>query len=245
MSTSCRFGCRLNIHRFIFDCVGLLEPNPPAGVVGQRQGDFLDKSPVHHRAVDYTFLIFHPTYHLTPVQKSGTSAALCIFCWRLDQSCCSSRSVPGFAGQHICPPPLPIAPSQSYPSFAMSTTLPPFSWCGPERRRGTESETEGKQKFVCTTNAGTNRAAGEVRWGGGPLFTAIGAPWWNQRARHLGAGERFECGTATTARSGSASALCSCGAQVSVLLSVLFQTSLHIPASGAAAADKGQERPSR
>lgn len=78
---------------------------------------------------------------------------------------------------------------------------------------------------------------------------------WNQRVRHLAAGERFDCGTETTARrlravSGSASALCSCGAHVSLLLSVLFQTSLHIPPSGAAAAaaaaaDKAPERPSR
>lgn len=67
---------------------------------------------------------------------------------------------------------------------------------------------------------------------------------WNQHPSHLTLGERFECGTATTACklcivSCSASTLCSCGAHFS-LLSALFQTSLHI-----APADKAPERPAR
>lgn len=47
---------------------------------------------------------------------------------------------------------------------------------------------------------------------------------WNQHRSHLTLGERFECGTATTACrlcivSCSASSLCSCGAHFSLLLS--------------------------
>lgn len=76
------------------------------------------------------------------------------------------------------------------------------------------------------------------------LFSARCA-MWNQRVSHLALGELFECDTATTACrlctvSCSASGLCSCGAHFSLLLSALFQTSLHITP-----ADKAPERPSR
>lgn len=68
---------------------------------------------------------------------------------------------------------------------------------------------------------------------------------WNQHPLRLTLGECFECGTATTACrlcivSCSASSLCSCGAHFSLLLSALFQTSLHITP-----ADKAPERPAR
>ncbi len=68
---------------------------------------------------------------------------------------------------------------------------------------------------------------------------------WNQHLSHLKLGECFDCGTATTACrlcivSCSASSLCSCGAHFSLLLSALFQTSLHITP-----ADKAPERPAR
>lgn len=74
---------------------------------------------------------------------------------------------------------------------------------------------------------------------------AVRCAMWNQHPSHLTLGECFECRTATTACrlcivSCSASSLCSCRAHFSLLLSALFQTSLHI-----APADKAPERPAR